>query len=116
MTNRRFNWGIIGPGRIAHQVHTDRVYPVGRHLGRYFVPANATVVVTGAFRREPTLALLRGFRYTDWDATVSGVPLAGDVGPYSTIVWPSSSSTNLFIMFIMVVNSFRLILFLLDLF
>jgi aminopeptidase YwaD len=32
-------------------------------------------------------AMLRGFSYTDWDATDLGVPLAGDVGPYSTIVW-----------------------------
>jgi hypothetical protein len=32
-------------------------------------------------------ALLRGFSFTDWDASDLGVPLAGDVGPYSTIVW-----------------------------
>ncbi len=32
-------------------------------------------------------AMLRGFSYTDWDAAELGVPLAGDVGPYSTIVW-----------------------------
>ena len=32
-------------------------------------------------------AMLRGFSYVDWDATNLGVPLAGDVGPYSTIVW-----------------------------
>ena len=32
-------------------------------------------------------AMLDGFAYTDWDATELGVPLAGDVGPYSTIVW-----------------------------
>jgi hypothetical protein len=32
-------------------------------------------------------AALRGFTFTDWDATEQGVPLAGDVGPYSTIVW-----------------------------
>ena len=31
--------------------------------------------------------MLQGARYTDWDATQQGVPLAGDVGPYSTIVW-----------------------------
>jgi hypothetical protein len=32
-------------------------------------------------------AMLNGFGYTDWDASELGVPLAGDVGPYSTIVW-----------------------------
>lgn len=49
---------------VARPEDLDTLTPerVGRHLGRYFVPANATVVVTGAFRREPTLALLRGFR------------------------------------------------------
>jgi hypothetical protein len=31
--------------------------------------------------------MLRGYTFTDWDASVLGVPLAGDVGPYSTIVW-----------------------------
>jgi len=31
--------------------------------------------------------MLRGFSYTEWDATDLGVPLAGDIGPYSTIVW-----------------------------
>jgi hypothetical protein len=31
--------------------------------------------------------LLRGFNYTDWDVTLQGPPLAGDVGPYSSIVW-----------------------------
>ena len=30
---------------------------------------------------------LRGSRYTDWDCTTQDVPLAGDIGPYSTIVW-----------------------------
>ena len=32
-------------------------------------------------------AMLRGFDYVDWDASALGVPLAGDIGPYSTIVW-----------------------------
>ncbi|MCX6840973.1 MAG: M28 family peptidase [candidate division WOR-3 bacterium] len=32
-------------------------------------------------------AMLAGFVYSDWDATELGVPLAGDIGPYSTIVW-----------------------------
>jgi hypothetical protein len=32
-------------------------------------------------------AMLHGFDYTDWDATDLGVPRAGDIGPYSTIVW-----------------------------
>ncbi len=31
--------------------------------------------------------MLQGARYTDWDATQQGAPLAGDFGPYSTIVW-----------------------------
>ena len=31
--------------------------------------------------------LLHGFNYTDWDVTQQGPPLAGDVGPYSSIVW-----------------------------
>jgi hypothetical protein len=31
--------------------------------------------------------LLQGFRTTDWDVTRQGVLLAGDIGPYSTIVW-----------------------------
>jgi hypothetical protein len=32
-------------------------------------------------------AMLSGFGYTDWDASELGVPLAGDIGPYSTIAW-----------------------------
>jgi hypothetical protein len=32
-------------------------------------------------------SLLRGFVYTDWDVTNQGPPPAGDIGPYSTIVW-----------------------------
>ncbi len=31
--------------------------------------------------------LLHGYRYTDWDVATSGVPLAGDFGPYSTVLW-----------------------------
>jgi hypothetical protein len=31
--------------------------------------------------------MLYGFGYTDWDVRQQGVPAAGDVGPYSTIVW-----------------------------
>jgi hypothetical protein len=31
--------------------------------------------------------MLHGFSYTDWDATDLGAPMAGDIGPYSTIVW-----------------------------
>jgi len=31
--------------------------------------------------------MLQGARYQDWDVTQQGVPLAGDIGPYSTIVW-----------------------------
>jgi hypothetical protein len=32
-------------------------------------------------------AMLHGFSYTDWDVADLGTPMAGDVGPYSTIVW-----------------------------
>ncbi len=31
--------------------------------------------------------LLQGSRYSDWDVTQQGVPMAGDIGPYSTLVW-----------------------------
>jgi len=31
--------------------------------------------------------LLQGSRYQDWDVTQQGVPLAGEIGPYSTIIW-----------------------------
>jgi hypothetical protein len=31
--------------------------------------------------------VLSGTRLTDWDCSAAGVPLAGDMGPYSTIVW-----------------------------
>ncbi len=31
--------------------------------------------------------LLKGFRYTDWDCDQQGIPMAGDIGPYSTILW-----------------------------
>ena len=32
-------------------------------------------------------AMLAGFVYSDWDATDLGVPMAGDIGPYSTTLW-----------------------------
>jgi len=32
-------------------------------------------------------ALLAGMRYRDWDVATDSVPLAGDIGPFSTIVW-----------------------------
>jgi aminopeptidase YwaD len=32
-------------------------------------------------------ALLAGYSYTDWDCATDSVPRAGDIGPYSTIVW-----------------------------
>ena len=32
-------------------------------------------------------AMLQGSRYRDWDVTLQGVPLVGDIGSYSTIVW-----------------------------
>ena len=31
--------------------------------------------------------LLQGSCYQDWDVTQQGVPMAGDIGPYSTLVW-----------------------------
>lgn len=34
-------------------------------------------------------AMLEGYRYTDWDVAQSGIPLAADLGPYSTVVWHS---------------------------
>ncbi|MBN2465063.1 M20/M25/M40 family metallo-hydrolase [candidate division WOR-3 bacterium] len=39
-------------------------------------------------------ALLRGARYTDWDVATEDVPQAGDVGPYSTIVWHADDYTQ----------------------
>jgi len=47
------------------------------------VPGNPSDAQVDGFYHE----MLRGFGYTDWDATQLGVPLAGDIGPYSTIVW-----------------------------
>jgi hypothetical protein len=32
-------------------------------------------------------SLLSGARYSDWDVNTESLPLAGDVGPYSTVVW-----------------------------
>jgi hypothetical protein len=32
-------------------------------------------------------ALLKGVQYRDWDVATNGVALAGDVGPFSTVVW-----------------------------
>ncbi len=32
-------------------------------------------------------AILRGSACTDWDVAAGGLPLAGDVGPYSTVAW-----------------------------
>jgi hypothetical protein len=48
-------------------------------------PGNPSDAQVDAFYHD----LLRGFNYTDWDAARQGVPLAGDVGPYSTVVWHS---------------------------
>ncbi len=39
-------------------------------------------------------ALLRGARYTDWDVATESVPQAGDVGPYSTLVWHADEYTQ----------------------
>lgn len=38
--------------------------------------------------------LLRGYRYTDWDVAADGQPLAGDIGPYSTVVWHGDDYAN----------------------
>jgi hypothetical protein len=38
--------------------------------------------------------ILQGTRYTDWDVAQVGIPLAGDVGPYSTIVWHADDYTE----------------------
>lgn len=39
-------------------------------------------------------ALLSGTQYRDWDAAVDDVPLAGDVGPFSTVVWHADEYTQ----------------------
>jgi hypothetical protein len=39
-------------------------------------------------------ALLRGTRYSDWDVATESVPQAGDVGPYSTLVWHADEYTQ----------------------
>jgi hypothetical protein len=39
-------------------------------------------------------ALLRGTRYADWDVATESVPQAGDVGPYSTLVWHADEYTQ----------------------
>jgi hypothetical protein len=39
-------------------------------------------------------ALLRGARYTDWDVATESVPQAGDVGPFSTLVWHADEYTQ----------------------
>jgi len=39
-------------------------------------------------------ALLSGTQYRDWDAAVDDVPLAGDVGPFSTVVWHADDYTQ----------------------
>ncbi|MBM3332800.1 M28 family peptidase [candidate division WOR-3 bacterium] len=39
-------------------------------------------------------ALLRGTSYSDWDVATESVPQAGDVGPYSTIVWHADDYTQ----------------------
>jgi len=42
-------------------------------------------------------AMLQGSRYQDWDVTQQGVPLTGDVGPYSTLVWHADDYQELLI-------------------
>jgi len=39
-------------------------------------------------------ALLNGTQYRDWDVATDGVPLAGDVGPFSTVVWHADDYTQ----------------------
>ncbi|MEO0079324.1 MAG: M28 family peptidase [candidate division WOR-3 bacterium] len=39
-------------------------------------------------------ALLEGFRYTDWDVAQEGLPLVGDIGPFSTVVWHGDDYTQ----------------------
>jgi hypothetical protein len=39
-------------------------------------------------------ALLRGTRYADWNVATDSVPQAGDVGPYSTLVWHADDYTQ----------------------
>jgi len=39
-------------------------------------------------------ALLSGTRYKDWDVATESVPQAGDVGPYSTLVWHADDYTQ----------------------
>jgi hypothetical protein len=39
-------------------------------------------------------ALLRGTRLSDWDVATESVPQAGDVGPYSTLVWHADDYTQ----------------------
>jgi hypothetical protein len=39
-------------------------------------------------------ALLSGTRYSDWDVVTEGVPQAGDVGPFSTVVWHADDYTQ----------------------
>jgi len=38
--------------------------------------------------------LLSGTQYRDWDAAADNVPLAGDVGPFSTVVWHADDYTQ----------------------
>jgi len=39
-------------------------------------------------------ALLSGTQFSDWDVTAEGVPQAGDVGPFSTLVWHADDYTQ----------------------
>ncbi|MEO0079024.1 MAG: M28 family peptidase, partial [candidate division WOR-3 bacterium] len=38
--------------------------------------------------------VLRGTRLTDWDCATDSLPLAGDIGPYSTVVWHADDYTQ----------------------
>jgi hypothetical protein len=39
-------------------------------------------------------ALLNGTGYSDWDVATESVPQAGDIGPYSTLVWHADDYTQ----------------------
>jgi hypothetical protein len=41
--------------------------------------------------------LLHGARFTDRDVASQGIPMAGDVGPYSTIVWHADDYTQMLV-------------------
>jgi Zn-dependent M28 family amino/carboxypeptidase len=54
-------------------------------------PGNPSDAQVDAFYHS----MLHGFSYTDWDVRTQGVPLAGDIGPYSTVVWHADDFQDL---------------------